>query len=314
MRPVGVWLTVVGSVLVVAAVAVACWLQVSGVSWLTNVGVLTILLVVTIAYDQPGRYLVRYPFKWVFPLLGLVGAASAVRLGSIGWPHVSSMSMGGIVVTLVVLTFVAAGLREPGRLVVGDALLFPVREGQWSVGAGGVTALNHHAVRPAEAAALDLVAVRSDGGRAAGVCPSDLRRYECFGREVVSPCDGIVVAAHDDEPDQPPYRGRPSPLAPPAGNHVSIDSGTETVVLSHLRQSSVLVSVGAAVRAGQALAAVGNSGHSSEPHLHVHAERDGHAVRLRFRNLPRGRLRPGVLLRVDEDSREVASDAPEQPV
>lgn len=301
MRPVGVWLSVVGSVVAMAVVAAGCWMQTSVVLWLTNLGVLAILLVVTVAYDQPGRHLVRSPFSRVFPLLGVAGAASIVRIGALGWPHVSSMTMGGVVVTVVVLVFVLVGLREPGRQQLARPLLFPLQSGQWSVGAGGVTALNHHVAHPAQAAALDLVGVRPDGGRAAGVCPRELARYEAFGRDVVSPCDGVVVAAHDGEVDQHPHRNLP---APPPGNHVRIDSGTETVLLSHLKHNSVRVTVGDTVTAGQVLAAVGSSGRSSEPHLHVHAERDGHAVRLRFRNLPERRLRPGVVLRVGQGDHE----------
>jgi len=44
------------------------------------------------------------------------------------------------------------------------------------------------------------------------------------------------------------------------------------VVLAHLRRGSVRVHSGQRVRAGQLLGRVGNSGNSSEPHLHVHAQ------------------------------------------
>jgi murein DD-endopeptidase MepM/ murein hydrolase activator NlpD len=36
------------------------------------------------------------------------------------------------------------------------------------------------------------------------------------------------------------------------------------------------------VKEGQRIGRVGNSGNTSEPHLHIHAERDGAGVPLRF--------------------------------
>ncbi len=302
MRAVVVRLSVVGSVLAVAVVAVGCWFETAFLPWVTNLGVLVILLLVTLAHDYPGRHLLRSPFAWVYPLGGLVGLASVVRIGHLQWPHVSSTAMSGLVVTMVVLAFVVVGLREPGRLEVASPLVFPLPSGRWAVAAGGVTAMNHHLADPAQAAALDLVAVRRDGARACGVCPRDLGAYEAYGRPVVSPCDGIVVAALDGEVDQPPYR---LGTASRAGNHVRVDNGSEILLLAHLRPGSVRVSTGDEVVAGQLLGEVGSSGHSVEPHLHVHAERDGHGVRLRFRDQPAGRLWPGVVLPAGQERRGV---------
>ena len=42
--------------------------------------------------------------------------------------------------------------------------------------------------------------------------------------------------------------------------------------MAHLMQGSVTVQVGDRVRRGQPLAAVGNNGHSSEPHLHLQVQ------------------------------------------
>ncbi|TMZ49982.1 M23 family metallopeptidase, partial [Klebsiella pneumoniae] len=39
---------------------------------------------------------------------------------------------------------------------------------------------------------------------------------------------------------------------------------------------------GDVVREGQLLGTVGNSGNTSEPHLHIHAEKDGEGVPIRF--------------------------------
>ncbi len=53
------------------------------------------------------------------------------------------------------------------------------------------------------------------------------------------------------------------------GNHVVLDLGDEVyAALAHLRRGSVRVRPGDRVAAGQQLAACGNSGNSTEPHLH----------------------------------------------
>ncbi|WP_251278943.1 M23 family metallopeptidase, partial [Enterobacter hormaechei] len=53
------------------------------------------------------------------------------------------------------------------------------------------------------------------------------------------------------------------------GNRVILDHGNdEYSVLAHLRQGSVRVAQGQVVRSGTHLAGCGNSGNSSEPHLH----------------------------------------------
>ena len=58
-----------------------------------------------------------------------------------------------------------------------------------------------------------------------------------------------------------------------AGNFVLVDCGAAQVFLGHLRQGSVTVQAGQRVGAGLRLGAIGNSGNSDEPHLHLHAQR-----------------------------------------
>ncbi len=54
------------------------------------------------------------------------------------------------------------------------------------------------------------------------------------------------------------------------GNHVVIDRGDGVyAVLAHLQRGSVRVGKGDAIRAGQVVAGCGNTGNTTEPHLHV---------------------------------------------
>ncbi len=50
------------------------------------------------------------------------------------------------------------------------------------------------------------------------------------------------------------------------------------IALAHLKRGSVRVQVGDTVQVGQPLGAVGNSGGSNEPHLHIHVQRPGTAT------------------------------------
>jgi hypothetical protein len=138
-------------------------------------------------------------------------------------------------------------------------------------------------------------------------------RFFAFGRPILAPCDGTVVAAHDGEPDHAarrsqlalvPYAlGQASRLRrgvnAVAGNHVIIAdrSSGAFVALVHLRAGSLRVGVGEEVVAGQQIAECGNSGNSTQPHVHVQATDSpelalAKAVPLAFRDFrewPRGR-------------------------
>jgi murein DD-endopeptidase MepM/ murein hydrolase activator NlpD len=55
------------------------------------------------------------------------------------------------------------------------------------------------------------------------------------------------------------------------GNHVVVDiSGSRYAFYAHMRPGSIKVKVGEHVTAGQILGNVGNTGSSTEPHLHMH--------------------------------------------
>lgn len=77
----------------------------------------------------------------------------------------------------------------------------------------------------------------------------------------------------------------------PAGNHVLLDLGHGTyALLGHLRASSAKVRTGDRVRAGDLIGRVGNSGNSSEPHLHFHVQDSprlscGTGLPVRFRDV-----------------------------
>ena len=159
-------------------------------------------------------------------------------------------------------------------------LAFPLRGGSFLIGHGGSTsAANMHNAHPKQRYALDVMKLNGLGTRASGLYPRELNRYAIFDAEVLSPCDGAIVAAADAFPDQTPGTLDPKNVA---GNHVIVRCGDVDVLLAHLRRGSVAVRAGQKVVAGQIVGRVGNSGNTTEPHLHVHAERNGVAVPAKF--------------------------------
>ena len=151
---------------------------------------------------------------------------------------------------------------------------------------------SHGTTKFATAYAIDFVPV-SDTGRTA---PFSLRsllraeppdRFPGFGRPILAPLDGVVVAVHDGEPDHHAYRGFPSigyaltqhrrvvgGWVGLAGNHVFIKQDSVIVALCHLAHDSIAVRLGQDIRTGDPVGECGNSGNSTEPHLHLQAISD----------------------------------------
>jgi murein DD-endopeptidase MepM/ murein hydrolase activator NlpD len=161
-------------------------------------------------------------------------------------------------------------------------------EGRWWVFWGGPDERrNYHAVTPAQRHAIDFVRWERGGtSRGQGLHNRD---YFAWGERVVAPADGVVVAAKDGVRDNRPRVE--TNADEPAGNHVLLDlGGGAYALLGHLRAGSVRVRPGDRVRAGQALGRVGNSGNSSEPHLHFHVQDSatplsGTGLPVRFRDV-----------------------------
>jgi hypothetical protein len=96
--------------------------------------------------------------------------------------------------------------------------------------------------------------------------------YPSFGAEIHAVADGQVVGVLDGLPEQVPG-ANPSglPLEQYAGNHIVQDLGDGNYALyAHLKTGSVKVKVGDRLSSGQVIALLGNTGNTSEPHLHFH--------------------------------------------
>lgn len=161
--------------------------------------------------------------------------------------------------------------------------------GHWLVQNSPADRVPSHGTRAfATSHAIDFVPSHPDGSTARVTLATLVRteppdRFPGLGRPILAPVDGRVVAASDDLPDHHAHRGLASIAyavtqahrvsrgwAALAGNHVIIRTADGLyLALCHLRQGSLLIGLGAQVHAGQEVAACGNSGNSTEPHLHL---------------------------------------------
>lgn len=139
--------------------------------------------------------------------------------------------------------------------------------------------------------AIDLVPV-DDRGRSAAhrdwrtaFATEPPERFVGFGQPVLSPADGSVVYVHDGEMDHAARRSQLALIAYAlgqagrlrqgtiglAGNYIvlRLADGRGFVAIVHLKRGSLAVALGDEVGTGAPLAECGNSGNSTEPHVHV---------------------------------------------
>ena len=142
-------------------------------------------------------------------------------------------------------------------------------QGEWFVVWGGRTLdQNYHAISKSQRFANDIY-IRKGGlsHTGNGMTLSD---YYCYGAEVLAPAAGTIVWSCDSLPDQQPGQMDP---ANPVGNGVVIDHGNgEFSLLAHMQPKSLRVKTGDKVKASAVLGLCGNSGNTSEPHVHYHLQ------------------------------------------
>jgi murein DD-endopeptidase len=155
----------------------------------------------------------------------------------------------------------------------------PLRGGDWLAEGGPSNSSYHRRARMvgngtvyfAQRFAIDYVKVSADGRTYAGD-PKKNGNYLCYGADVIAVADGKVVAAKDGIPENTPdptARAVEMTMDTAGGNFVALDIGYHRYALyGHLIPGSLKVKVGDTVRRGQVLGRLGNSGNSTEPHLH----------------------------------------------
>ena len=96
--------------------------------------------------------------------------------------------------------------------------------------------------------------------------------YYAYGTQLMAVADGVIAATKDSIPQNVPgamSRAVPITMTTVGGNYVAIDIGHGRYALyAHLQPGSLRVKVGDHVKRGQVIALLGNSGNSTEPHVH----------------------------------------------
>ncbi len=237
--------------------------------------------------------------QWAVPVWWLPWAYGAVWLGLVlaglavfsGRPWLPA-GTGGWALLALSSGLLALGGWFGGQALAGRAvppvavvdIANPFGPGHFLVGHGGSTPLVNGHMRTLDEAvarfrpwrgqshAVDFFGLGPFGLRARGWRPADPAAYAISGAGLHAPCDGTVVAAVGDRPDfEVPQEDPVNRLV----NHVILDCDAAWIVLAHMRQGRVTVAPGERVVTGARLGDVGNSGASTEPHLHIHAQRPG---------------------------------------
>ncbi len=143
-------------------------------------------------------------------------------------------------------------------------------DGFWLTFWGGNTLeQNHHHDTVSQKFAFDFIQT-SDDGRFFKTSGSNNNDYYSFGQDILAPAEGTVFEVVDGLRDNKPGELNSFNFI---GNYVMLKHGNNVYsILGHLRQYSVKVSPGDKVDSGQSIGQCGNSGYSTDPHLHFHVQ------------------------------------------
>jgi len=148
-------------------------------------------------------------------------------------------------------------------------LILPFKD-EWTVVWGGDTKeLNYHVESEAQKNAFDIVITDEKGNsyKTDGKTNAD---YYAFGKELIAPCDGEIVLVVDGVKDNIP--GVLNPVYIPGNTVIIKTANNEYLFFAHFKQHSIVVKQGQKIKQGELLGLCGNSGNSSEAHLHFHIQ------------------------------------------
>ena len=143
-------------------------------------------------------------------------------------------------------------------------------EGKWTVVNGGVGKdLSHSWDVVSQRYAYDFIIV-DDNGKSSSGNKTQLDSYFCYGKNILAPADGTVLkvlkSLRDSRVDGKRVYNDAWYIG---GNSIVIKHAeNEYTELCHLMPGSIAVKPGDQVKQGDVIAKCGNSGNTSEPHLH----------------------------------------------
>jgi len=143
--------------------------------------------------------------------------------------------------------------------------------GKWTLWNGGVDKeLSHSWDIVGQRYAYDFVIVE-DNGKYFDGDGTQVQNYLCYGKDIVAPADGVVVKLSNKHKDSRVSNGQKvfCDTWDIRGNYIVIKHhDKEYSTTAHIMQNSFTVQVGDQVKQEQVIAKCGNSGNTSEPHIH----------------------------------------------
>ncbi len=177
---------------------------------------------------------------------------------------------------IVMTSYSISSLKAPDEMDRVQ-LIFPFKDqGTYYILHGGNNeALNYHNKDPFQKHAIDIVKLNKNGTTYKSLFSAHLLEdFEIFGEEIFSPLGGKVIKVINELADEP-YK---NPNENNLGNLIIIEHRGIYLYLVHFKSGSIVVKEGDEVKEGAFLGKVGNSGNSSEPHLHMHAVRKRNGI------------------------------------
>jgi hypothetical protein len=176
-----------------------------------------------------------------------------------------------------------SGTIQVAELDIDDAapivIQSPLRGKNWSAANGpSNTSPHRRSVLPingqphiGQRYAIDWIQLGDDGNSFTGDKHKN-SSYHAWDQEIHAVADGEIVEVKDGLPENIPNSDKLAVQITSdtlAGNHIIEDLGNgRYAAYAHLRPGTLKVKMGDTVHAGDVLARLGNTGNSSEPHLH----------------------------------------------
>lgn len=158
----------------------------------------------------------------------------------------------------------------------------PLLGGKWVACGGYVGVAGHrqalfpidNGLHSAQPFAIDWVRIDETGHSSHD--PSKNSGYACYGEPVVAVADGKIYGVVNKFDDQVPLKPKGSDRFKWAGgNYIVQDLGNGYYAFyAHMKPGSITVKEGETVHRGQQIGAVGNTGNTTGPHLHMHITRN----------------------------------------
>ena len=228
-----------------------------------------------------GSVIISKSSKLIYLLpLGFLG--DALDISWMTWFHLTPYML---LLKMSVSSLILTSLQIPGLIVpyITHKFKLPSKEnyavkgnyilpftGKWTVANGAVTKnLSHSWSLLPQRYAYDVI-IMDDEGKSFSGDNRSVESYYCYGKDIVAPADGVVVKLSNRHKDsfvdgKNPY----CDASTIAGNHITIKhNDDEYSFIAHIMKDSFAVKAGDKVKQGEVIAKCGNTGNSSEPHIH----------------------------------------------